>query len=206
MSLPAFFDSAPEIRMRDPLAAFLGSAGDGVMTYRYADAVRLAGHSCPVVAGAWLMVGAGLGWLYAEDLPERGGIEVHMRDAAGHGTTGVVASVATLVTGAAGEAGFGGIGPARLFARRGLLRFEAPIDGVMGLRRRDTGAGVVLDIDTGRIPHDPEIDALMPQAVQGTADAAARHRFGALWQDRIARMLAAADDPRLVHVYDWPAR
>lgn len=51
MSFPAFFDDAPEIRVRDPLAAFLGSAEDGVMTYRYADAVRLAGHSCPVVAG-----------------------------------------------------------------------------------------------------------------------------------------------------------
>lgn len=206
MSFPAFFDGAPEIRMRDPLAAFLGSAEDGVMTYRYADAVRLAGHSCPVVAGAWLMVATGLDWLYGESLPERGGIEVHMRDAFDHGTTGVVASVATLVTGAAAESGFGGIGTARHFARRGLLRFEAPIDGVMALRRCDTGAGVVLDIDTGRVPHHPEIDELMPQAVQGTADEATLRRFMTLWQDRIARMLAAADDPRLVHVYNWPMR
>ena len=203
MSFPAFFDDAPEIRVRDPLAAFLGSAEDGVMTYRYADAVRLAGHSCPVVAGAWLLVAAGLARLYGDDLPERGGIEVHMRDGSTHGTTGVTASVATLVTGAAAESGFGGIGPARRFARRRLLRFGAPIDAVMALRRRDTGAGVMLDIDSTRIPHDPEIGELMPQAVDGTADAAALARFAALWQRRIARMLAAAGDPALVQVADW---
>lgn len=205
MSFPRFFDDAPEIRLRDPLAGFLGSAEDGVMTYRYADAVRLAGHSCPVVAGAWLMVAAGLARLYGDDLPERGGIEVHMRDAADHGTTGVTASVATLVTGAAAESGFGGIGPAGLFARRGLLRFGAPIDAVMALRRRDTGAGVMLDIDSARIPQDPEIAQLMPQAIAGRADASAMRRFGTIWQDRIARMLAMADDPALVRLREWPA-
>ncbi len=85
MVFPAFFADAPAIRLRDPLAGFLGSAEDGVMTYRYADAVGLCGHSCPVVAGAWLMVLAGLEWLYGDDLPERGGIEVHMRDGVGQG-------------------------------------------------------------------------------------------------------------------------
>ncbi len=43
----------------------------------------------------------------------------------------------------------------------------------------------------------------MPQAVGGTADAAALARFAALWQRRIARMLEAADDPRLVLVKNW---
>src|SRR5690606_9865592 len=60
-------------------------------------------------------------------------------------------------------------------------RFSGP------LRRRDTGAGVVLHIDSTHIPHDPEIGELMPQAVGGTADAAALARFAALWQRRIAR-------------------
>ncbi|KRW96161.1 hypothetical protein [Paracoccus sp. MKU1] len=205
MSFPAFFDDAPAIRVRDPLAGFLGSAEGGAMTYRYADAVRLCGHSCPVVAGAWLMVRAGLEWLYGDDLPERGGIEVQMRDGVAQGTTGVTASVATLVTGAAAEGGFHGIGSGHLFARRGLLRFEAPIDGVMGLRRRDNGAGVVVDIDTGHVPHDPAMADLMPRAVAGRADPAGQARFAALFQDRVRRMLAAADDPKLIHLYDWPA-
>ena len=54
---PEFFDSAPVVRVRDPLAAFLGAARDGVLEYRYADAVKLAGHSCPTVASAFLMSG-----------------------------------------------------------------------------------------------------------------------------------------------------
>lgn len=205
MDFPAFFDEAPAIRLRDPLAGFLGSAPDGVMTYRYPDAVRLCGHSCPVVAGAWLMVLAGLDWLYGDDLPERGGIAVHLRDSVAQGTTGVVASVATLVTGAAAEGGFHGIGPGQRFARWGLLHFEAPIDGIIGLRRLDCGAGVVVDLDTGFVPHDPAIADLMPRAVRGEADATGLARFAALFQDRVRRMFEAADDPRLVHLYDWPA-
>ena len=60
MRFPDFFDHAPVIRLHDPLAQLLGSTIDGVMDYRYADAVRLAGHSCPTVAGAFLTAGAAL--------------------------------------------------------------------------------------------------------------------------------------------------
>lgn len=201
---PAFFAEAPVLRLRDPLAAFLGTSADGVMTYRYADAVRLAGHSCPAVAGAWLMVVQGLAWLYEDDLPERGAVEVHMRGAREEGTTGVVASVATLATGAASETGFRGIGPDRRFSRRGLLSFEASIDGTIGLRRRDTGRGVVVDINTARVPHDREMETLMLLATAGKANAVQLGRFGALWQDRVRRMLVEhADDPQLVHLYAW---
>ena len=77
---PEFFDRAPQLLMRDPLAQFLGATPDGVMAYRYQDAVKLAGHSCPTVAGAYLMVVKGLSALYGGDIPERGGIEVLMRD------------------------------------------------------------------------------------------------------------------------------
>lgn len=49
--LPAFFAQAPRIALRDPLAQFLGAAGDGGLQYSYADAVKLTGHSCPAVAG-----------------------------------------------------------------------------------------------------------------------------------------------------------
>lgn len=33
--------------MYDPLAEFLGAAEGGLIEYGYADAVKLAGHSCP---------------------------------------------------------------------------------------------------------------------------------------------------------------
>ncbi len=49
MRVPAFFEEVPEIAVRDPLAALLGAAEHGRIEYSYADAVKLAGHSCPAV-------------------------------------------------------------------------------------------------------------------------------------------------------------
>ena len=204
MTLPSYFDALPAVTLHDPLAALLGCPVDGQLTYRYADVVRMAGHSCPTVAAAWLMVGQGLAWLYGDETPVRGQIEVFLRDARDHGVTGVIASVATLVTGAAADIGFPGIGAGARHARQGLLRFESPIDGLMALRRRDSGAGVLLDLDTGSVPHDPDVPRLMPQVVEGRASAAESRRFASLWQDRVRRILVDhADDPKLVHVYDW---
>ncbi|MGD9804696.1 MAG: hypothetical protein AB7E81_05885 [Hyphomicrobiaceae bacterium] len=204
MDFPAFFDKAPAISLREPLAVFLGASKDGTITYNYADAVKLAGHSCPTVAGAFLMVRNGLARLYGDECPERGGVEVHLRDARDHGTTGVIAAVATLVTGAASETGFGGIGAKRRFSRRGLLQFDAPIDGLMALRRLDTGKGVILDLEASAVPPAPEMGALFPKAAAGTADENEQARFAALWQDRVAQMLLEhADDPELVHVRNW---
>ncbi len=204
MDFPDFFAAAPTITLRDPLAAFLGVSRSGTMTYGYADAVRLAGHSCPTVAGAYLMVRNGLGRLYGDELPERGGIEVYLREPRDEGVTGVIAAVATLLTGAAPETGFGGIGADARFARRDLLRFDAPIDGILALRRRDTGRGVVLDLDTAAASPDPAIGPLFLKAMAGRANEDEQARFGALWQDRVSRMLLEqADDPDLVHVHEW---
>ena len=58
--VPTFFEQAPTICLRDPLAAFLGAAEGGLMTYSYQDAVKLAGHSCPTVAGSFIAVIRGL--------------------------------------------------------------------------------------------------------------------------------------------------
>ena len=184
MDFPDFFNKAPIISVRDPLSAFLGSSKNGDITYCYADAVKLAGHSCPTVAGAYLMVRKGLSELYGDETPERGGIEVHMRDARDEATTGVIAAVATLLTGAAPETGFGGIGPGHRFARRGLLHFDAPVDGLMALLRRDTRRGVALDFDASVVPADPAMAALFPCAVVGIANDDEQTRFAMLWQDR----------------------
>jgi hypothetical protein len=206
MDFPDFFSEAPTITLHDPLAAFLGVSKSGIMSYGYADAVKLAGHSCPTVAGAYLMVRSGLAYLYGDELPERGGVEVYLRERREQGTTGVVAAVATLLTGAAPETGFGGIGVDRRFARRGLLQFDAPIDGLLALRRHDSGRGAVLDLDTASVPPAPEMQVLFPKAVAGQADEDEQARFAALWQGRVARMLIEhANDPDLVHVYEWKA-
>jgi len=64
-TFPAFFAAAPTLRVHDPLAAFLGAAQDGILEYHYADAVRLAGHSYPTVAGAYLLTLRGLRTFYS---------------------------------------------------------------------------------------------------------------------------------------------
>ena len=199
---PEFFDRAPQLLMRDPLAQFLGATPDGVMAYRYQDAVKLAGHSCPTVAGAYLMVVKGLSALYGSDIPERGGIEVLMRDGRDEGTTGVIANVAMLLTGAAPETGFAGVGPMRLFGRRDLLAFGSGDErGEMLLRRRNTGAAVAVSYNPSIAPWPAEMQTLMPLAVSGRADDAQLKRFGEIWQERVEAVLTKlADDPRLVVV------
>lgn len=206
MQLPAFFAKAPGITLADPLLAFLGASPDQLITYQYEDVVKLAGHSCPTVAGTYLMVRRALQYLYGADMPERGAIEVYLRDSRDAGTTGVVAFVATLLTGAAPETGFGGIGRRGRFRRRNLMHFDAPIQGLMGLRRMDNGAGVVVDLDTSVIPADARMSALFLHHIAGATSPEEAELFGRLWQQRVEIMLLRhADDPAMLPLMDWPA-
>ncbi len=100
MEFPEFFAAAPQIAVRDPLAKFLGAASDGVIEYQYADVVKLAGHSCPTVASAYLMTRRALKALYPDALPVRGEIRLELRDERTAGATGVIANVASFLTGA----------------------------------------------------------------------------------------------------------
>ena len=80
MNHPAFFDQVRRIRVCDPLAELLGSCEGGFIEYGYVDAVRLAGHSCPTVAGAYLVTLRALARLFPTGPAERGGVRVHLRD------------------------------------------------------------------------------------------------------------------------------
>lgn len=203
---PAFFAQAPVLRMQDRLAEFLGAAEQGIIEYRYVDAVRLAGHSCPTVAGAYLMTIKGIGALYGSALPERGGIDVLMRDGREDGVTGVIAAIATLLTGAAAETGFPGMGKAHRFTRKNLLSYGNAMQGELALRRRDNGQAVQVRLDASVTPWSEAIKPLMPRAIAGQATPDELRRFGALWQARVKAMLIDhADDPRLVQVSPWTA-
>jgi hypothetical protein len=199
MTFPAFYQDIPPLALRDPLAALLGAAAGGRIDYRYADAVKLAGHSCPTVAGAWLMARRGLAALYGDDEPERGGIRVEFRAARDAGTTGVVGNVLGLVTGAAGEEGFKGMGGRH--TRRGLLLFGVDIPAELRLTRLDTGASVLLDYHPETVPPAAELPPLMARVVGGAADPGEMAEFARLWQERVRRILLEhADDPALVAV------
>lgn len=198
-SYPDFFDRAPTLTLRDPLAEFLAAAADGSLEYAYLDAVKLAGHSCPTVAGTWLMAVKALAHLYGSELPERGAIRVLLPGAADEGVTGVMAQVLTLVTGAAAEGGFKGI--AGRFSRRDLLRFGADVDGDIAFERVDTGQRVTASFDASVVPLDAAAQQIAPQVLRGQADADTTRAFGRLWQERVERILTRhAGDPRLVRL------
>lgn len=199
MAFPDFFAEVPALRLHDGLAELLGAASDGMIEYHYADAVRLAGHSCPTVAGGWLSARAALRHLYPDSLPERGGISVYLNDPEDAGVTGVIGQVVTLITGAAANNGFHGLGGRHV--RSHLLHYaQGDVAGVR-FRRDDNGAEVEIEIDTSPVRGDPMMRPLMQLAVTGQADAAQRREFGRLWQDRVRRMLLVhADDPAVVKV------
>lgn len=197
-NFPDFFASAPVIRMHDPLADFLGAAERGLLEYRYEDAVRLAGHSCPTVATAFLMVRAGLNRLYEETTPVRGEIRVDLAEAPDAGVAGVIASIAMLITGATADTGFRGLGGQ--FNRRNKLHFSQPMKvGSLRLTRLDAGRGIEVSADLSRIPGDPRIAELMPGCLERTATADEQMLFRRLWQDRVRRILLEhADDPAVI--------
>lgn len=198
-AFPDFFEAAPRITVRDPLADFLGAARDGVLEYRYADAVRLAGHSCPTVASAFLMARAALAALYGDDLPERGAVRVEVRDPAQEGVTGVIANVLSLITGATVDTGFKGLGGR--FDRRQLLAYDAPIEGQLRVTRTDTGDAVTVRARVERVTGDPRAGQLMPRCVMGMASVEEQAQFRAAWQERVRKLLLEqADDPEVIVV------
>jgi len=197
MSYPEFFAAVPRITLYDPLAELLGAAENGLIEYGYTDAVKLAGHSCPTVAGAYLMTLRALAKLYTDGQPERGGIRVELKAAQPDGTAGVTGAVAGLLTGAAGEGGFKGL--AGRFSRRNLLAFAAGIDAELCFTRMDSGAHVTATYHPEVVPPSPELQELIPKLLAGTASAAEQTEFGRLWQMRVKRILIDHfEDPELV--------
>ncbi len=199
MSFPEFFARIPTITLRDPLAELLGAADGGLIEYGFADAVKLAGHSCPTVAGAWLMTVRALQALYGDEIPERGKIAVAVHEDLDSGVAGVMASIATLLTGATGNGGFKGLGGRH--SRRNLLQFGVAGIAGMAFTRLDNNAAVDCTLRLDLVPANPRMGGLLPAVVRGEADAADKKLFGELWQDRVKRILIdQADHPEIVHL------
>ncbi len=187
MKYPDFFDAIPQLSLRDPLAGFLGAVGDGVIDYGYVDAVKLAGHSCPTVASAYWMTHRALGALYGAELPERGAIRVEFREDRLDGVAGVIANVVSMLTGATQDTGFKGL--AGRFDRRHLLFFNADVPLDIRFSRIDNGDRVDVAARLQKVAGDPGSALLMGRCLSGKADAEEARRFGALWQDRVRRIL-----------------
>lgn len=198
MNYPEFFDAVPRLRLRDPLAGFLGACDEGVIEYGYIDAVKLAGHSCPTVASAYWMTHLALGALYGAELPERGAIRVEFSEDSESGVTGVIANVVSMLTGATHTTGFKGL--AGHFDRRQLLFFNADIPLEIRFTRTDTNDKADVAAKLRAVTGDPETTILMRRCLSGDACVDDARRFAAAWQDRVRRILLEHGDDAEVFV------
>ncbi len=187
MHYPRFFDDVEPIELYDPLGDFLGAFEDGIVQITYLDAVKFAGHSCPTVAGAYLMSKLALERLYPDTHPHRGEMRVLIRGAKDVGVNGVIGNTIAYICGVSDEAGFKGIGGR--FDRSKKLFFGADIEAEVAIERIDNGQRVHLSYDPSIIPGDPAMKELMQKILANQAATQEKERFRALWQERVKKIL-----------------
>ena len=201
MLYPLFFECVESIVMRDPLSEVLGSFENGHIEYTYLDVVKAAGHSCPTVAGAYLMTWKGLETLYPRLTPVRGEIEVSLKEAEDEGVAGVIGNVIGHITGATHKSGFKGLNGK--FARHSLLHFSQDISSSVRFTRKDTGKSVDVFYDPSSVLPASTMQPLMGKILSGEASDAEKKEFGILWQERVEKILCVHyDDESVVKVQE----
>ena len=186
MNYPDFFDTVESIKLQDPLADILGAFENGEYEIKYVEVVKSAGHSCPTVAGAYIMVSEALKALYGEQRAVRGNIKVEFSESIEEGVAGVIGNTITQITGATYKSGFKGLGGK--FARHSLMFFDSDINSSARFTRVDTGKSVDVIYNPSSIPADQAMMPLMQKIMQGGATPKDVKHFGELWQDRVKRV------------------
>ena len=191
MIYPEFFNTIETIKLKDGLSGFLGTFEDGIVEFSYLDIVKSAGHSCPTVAGAYIMTLEGLKALYKNEIAQRGEIFVSFKEDSADGVAGVIASVVTHITGATESLGFKGIGGN--FVRHDLMKFNDNISSSIKLQRLDSGKTVEIIYNPISIKGDPLQQQLMQKIMQGDATKEDKISFGKLWQQRVENIFLNID-------------
>jgi len=192
MSYPQFFDTIETIKVKDPLSQILGAFSNGEYEFTYLDVVKSAGHSCPTVAGAYIMTLAALSALYPNERAVRGNIKVEFEEDLEEGVAGVIGNVISQITGATDKSGFKGL--QGQFARHSLMHYNASIDSSARFTRVDTGKSVDVNYNHNPVPADPKMMPLMQKLSSGNATPQEVQEFGALWQDRVKRIFENLND------------
>jgi hypothetical protein len=187
MQYPKFFDEIPSIILQDDLSKFLGAFDGGEVEFSYLDAVKIAGHSCPTVAGAYLSCLYGLYVLYGNNPPKRGEIIVEVKDDIKNGTTGVVGNIISAITGATSDYGFKGLNGK--FSRNNLMFYNANIESSLRFSKLNKNHFVQIDYNPNKIPPNPAIKILMEKVMKGTARRDETINFKQLWQKRVEQIL-----------------
>jgi hypothetical protein len=154
--LADYIKKVPPILMKEPFLELLGQT-DQPVPYTYEETVKLAGHSCGAVAGAWTITRKALESLYPGTLPVRGQIKVTMPGSEDEWYVGVFGEVISYITGAAPKTGFPGAEFGKSYNRRNLMTYKEkptgtpPAKMIWIFERADTGAKVAIRYDLSKI-------------------------------------------------------
>ncbi len=192
--------SVPPIMMKDPFLELLGQT-DKPIPYYYHEAVKLAGHSCGAVAGAWIITGKALKELYPRETPVRGQIMVEAPGAEDEWLVGVFGEVISYITGAAPRTGFPGAGFAKGSKRKDLLIYKdtetltPPPEMVWIFKRIDTGAqvGVSYNLSLIQPPATAENMGLGKKVGKGKATSEEIKAWTVFWNSRVEFIFNNAD-------------
>lgn len=183
MKYPNFFEEIEKIKLKDDLSQFLGTFEEGIVEFSYLDIVKTAGHSCPTIAGAYLMTQVALKELYKNEIPKRGDIFVSFKEDSKEGTTGVIVNVITQITGATESLGFKGINGN--FQRFALMKFNDNINSNVKFQRLDTKRSIEIKYNPNIVPQNTKIPELMQKIQKNSASIEEKKEFGILWQQRV---------------------
>jgi len=137
MEYPEFFNEVEPFILKDDLAEFLGATKDGIIEINYIDCVKLAGHSCPTVAGGYIIA------------------KVAIEKSKEHQVIGVIGLVLSFIFGSNDSGGFSGIGGK--FNRRNLLHYGvSDVNGMVKMTNLDSGETITLTLDTSVVPGKEE--------------------------------------------------
>ena len=192
-----FLKEVRPIRFKEQLAETLGAfkSEGAVLEYTFIDAVKMAGHACPTVAGAYLCCQKALEVLFADEIPVRGEISVTVYGEPDEGVYGVMAQVFSFLTGAAPATGFRGLG--HKFKRKNLLKFSPGEGDSQAMRfefkRLDSGKAVLAKFYPQQIPFSEKKAKRMGELLEKVIWEAARdeekREFQELWMGKVKGML-----------------
>jgi len=192
-----FIREARPIRLKEPLAETLGAfTREGTfLTYTFAEAVKMAGHACPTVAGAYLACQKALERLYPGETPVRGEISITVYGEPDEGVYGVMSQVFSFIPGAAPATGFRGLGPK--FKRKDLLKFNPrkpdPKAQCFEFKRLDNGKSVLAKFYPQQIPFAAEkakrMGELLEKVIWEAAREEEKREFQEIWTGKVKDML-----------------
>jgi hypothetical protein len=199
-----YITEVPPLMMIDPYFGIFGQSQVPV-PYYYEEAVKVAGHSCGAITGAWTITRKALEVLYPDgEIPVRGQIAVEAPGAEDEWFVGVFGDVITFITGASPHTGFIGAEFGKtddVFVRQNKMVYsEEPTGQLPPMRewiftRLDTGEKVgvkfnlmiILPIPTpGRV-------AMGKKMAAGEATPEEAADYYEYWNDRAKFVLDKAD-------------